>query len=182
MTSYYQNPGALLQTMIGRFYGADSFTLILGSVRDGQPLLMGKSFLDLFTWYIPRWLWPGKPVSFAIKFGQEYMSGMPGSGDTYFSASLPGELYLDFGLAGLFFGGLVVGAFLRYLYRTLIDQEHPGIERVVLYAMIVPFAAELSEGPISGEVEFILARVILYSTLLWIAGTIAAPVVRRCPA
>ncbi len=182
MTSYYQNPAALLETLVGRFYGTDSFAIVLDSVHNGQPLLMGRSFADLLTWYIPRWLWPGKPVSFAITFGQEFMPGAAGAGDTYYSASLPGELYLDFGRFGLLLGGIVIGLFLRYLYRKLIGQEHRKIESIVLYTMIAPLAAQLSEGPISTDIEFILTRVILYVLLLRVAGIVETPLVKRCPA
>jgi oligosaccharide repeat unit polymerase len=182
MTSYYQDPSALFETFVGRFYGTDSFAIVLDSVHNGQPLLMGRSFADLLTWYIPRWLWPGKPVSFAITFGQEFMSGATGAGDTYFSPSLPGELYLDFGRFGLLLGGIAVGFFLHYLYRKLIHQEHRKIESIVLYAMIAPLAAQLSEAPVSTDIEFILTRVILYAFLLWLARIVVTPLAKRCPA
>ena len=182
MGSYYQDPAALLGTFVGRFYGTDSFAIALDSVRNGQPLLLGKSFVDLLTWYVPRWLWPDKPVSFAIRFGQEFMPQAAGAGDTYYSASLPGELYLDFGRFGLFAGGIAVGLFLRCVYSRLIEKGRGRIESIVLYATIAPLAAQLTEGPVSGVLEFILTRVILFVLLFRLAGLFLIPVPIRRPA
>lgn len=178
VTSYYQNPAALLDTFVGRFYGTDSFAIALDAVRKGHPLLMGRSFIDLFTWYIPRWLWPGKPVSFAIRFGQEFMFNSPGAGEVFYSPSLPGELYLDFGLLGLPIGGILVGWLLRYISRRTIETQPRKIEGIVLYAAVAPLASALAEGPTSGVIELVLTRVILYVILLWMAGVVWTPVLR----
>src|SRR5262249_43561697 len=55
MNSYYQNPFTVVETFVGRFYGTDSFAIVLDSIRDGHPLLLGRSLVDILTWYIPRW-------------------------------------------------------------------------------------------------------------------------------
>ncbi|HKW17953.1 MAG TPA: O-antigen polymerase [Terriglobales bacterium] len=175
VASYYQNPVVLLETIVGRFYGTDGFAIVLDSVRNGQPLLMGKSFSDLLTWYIPRWLWPAKPLSFSLTFGEDFMAGAPGAGDVYYSPSLPGELYLNFGVVGLLLGGIVTGRFLRFMYRKLIEQRPRRIEAIVLYAVIAPLAASLSGGPISVILEFIMTRVILFALFFWIAGIVTSP-------
>lgn len=175
VVSYYQNPVVLLETVVGRFYGTDSFAIVLDSVRNGQPLLMGKSLSDLMTWYIPRWLWPGKPLSFSLTFGEDFMAGAPGAGDVYYSPSLPGELYLNFGVAGLLLGGIATGWFLRFVYRKLIEQRPRRIEAIVLYAVIAPLVASLSGGPISVVLEFVMTRVILFVFLYWVAGMLGGP-------
>jgi oligosaccharide repeat unit polymerase len=178
MASYSQSPLALFQTFVGRFYGTDSFVMVLDSVRRGQPLLMGRSLDTLLTWFIPRWLWPSKPVSFGLKFGELMMSSAPTAGDEYYAPSLPGELYLNFGVAGLFLGGLAFGWLLRYIYRTLIERSPLRVEAVVLYATVAPLVAEVDEGLGSG-LEFILTRVILYVLLMWVAGVLNAPLSRQ---
>jgi oligosaccharide repeat unit polymerase len=182
VTSYYQSPTSLLETFVGRFYGTDSFAIALDAVRNGQPLMLGRSLVDLFTWYIPRWLWPEKPLSFAIVFGQEYMPNSPGAGEVYYSPSLPGEMYVDFGLLGLPFGGIFIGYLLRYINRRTIEARPQKIEAIVLYGVIAPLTAALTEGPLSGVIELVLTRVILYVILLWFAGAVSAPVLRRRPA
>lgn len=178
VASYYQNPTALLETFVGRFYGTDSFAVALDAVRNGHPLLMGSSFVDFFTWYIPRWLWPGKPVSFAITFGQEFMFNSPGAGEVFYSPSLPGEFYLDFGLLGLPIGGILVGWLLRYISRKTIELRPLRIEAVVLYATIVPLTSAIAEGPIASHIELVLTRVILYLFLVWMAGFVWTPALR----
>jgi oligosaccharide repeat unit polymerase len=178
-TSYYQDPGSLLETFVGRFYGTDSFAIALDAVRNGQPLMMGRSLVDLFTWYIPRWLWPEKPISFAIIFGQTYMPNSPGAGEVFYSPSLPGEIYLDFGLLGLPIGGMIIGYLLRYISRRTIEARLLKIEAIVLYGAIAPLAAALVEGPISGVIELVLTRVIPYVFLLWVAVLVKGPVCRR---
>jgi len=178
VSSYYQNPVVLLNTVVGRFYGSDGFAVVLDTVHNGQPLLMGRSLTNLLTWYIPRWLWSEKPVSYALTFGEEFMPNAPGAGSVYYSPSLPGELYLNFGLLGLPLGGLAIGAFLRFLHRALIETVPRKIESIVLYAVLAPLAAQFCEGPISTDIEFILTRVIPYFFLLAIAQLFFTPVVQ----
>jgi hypothetical protein len=48
--------------------------------------------------------------------------------------------------------------------------------------VIAPLTAALTEGPLSGVIELVLTRVILYVILLWFAGAVSAPVLRRRPA
>ena len=182
VTSFYQNPASLLETFFGRFYGTDSFAIALDAVRNGHPLMMGRSLIDLLTWYIPRWLWPEKPLSFAIVFGQEYMPDSPGAGEVFYSPSLPGELYLDFGLLGLPFGGVLIGYLLRYISRRTIEARPMKVEAIVLYAVIAPLAAALVEGPISGVIELVLTRVIPYVLLLWAAVFFQTPIMQKRPA
>lgn len=170
VAGYYQNPLLLMQTMVGRFYGTDSFAIILDSVRGGHPLLMGASLSDLWTWYIPRWLWPGKPLSYSLTFGDEFMSGAEGAGDVYYSPSLPGELYLNFGVLGLPLGGFAVGLFLRLIFRSLVEPGPHKLGSLIIYSVIAPLTASLSGGPISAILEFIMTRVIVYLLFFWFAG------------
>jgi len=170
VSGYYQDPLLLMQTMVGRFYGTDSFAIVLDSVRSGHPLLLGGSLSDLWTWYIPRWLWPGKPLSYSLVFGEEYMPGAGGAGDVFYSPSLPGELYLNFGALGLPVGGFACGLFLRLIYRRLIEPGPHRLASVILYSVIAPLAASMSGGPISVILEFIMTRLIVYFFFLWLAG------------
>lgn len=175
LSSFYQNPLVLLETFVGRFYGTDTFAMVLDSVRGGRPLLKGASFVDLFTWYIPRWLWQGKPLSYSLTFGEEFISKSLGGGEVFFSPSLPGELYLNFGWLGLSVGGIACGRFLRYMHHKMIEGIPRRIESIVLYSVIAPLAASLSGGPISVILEFIMTRVIIYVLLFWFAGIIVGP-------
>ncbi len=175
VNGYYSDPLLLMQTVVGRFYGTDSFAIVLDSVRAGHPLLMGASLSDLWTWYIPRWLWPGKPLSYSLTFGEDFMSGAEGAGDVYYSPSLPGELYLNFGAVGLPLGGFGVGLFLRVISRTLVESPAAPLSSLIIYSVIAPLAASLSGGPISVILEFIMTRVIIYGLFFWLAGLLINP-------
>jgi hypothetical protein len=91
--------------------------------RDGQTLeYLGYAF-------IPRFLWPEKPLIakgawFALEIGQAYTRA-DGSISNAVAMSIPGELYLNFGWSGVLLGCLLYGMLLGVFWTRTRFWEEP---------------------------------------------------------
>jgi hypothetical protein len=95
--------------VVSRSYGIDALMVSNYYLKTGGVQLNGSSFTDLLFSWIPRALWPEKPLSFSLRFGEEifYFSSL--AGKSYFAPSYPGEWLLNFGPIGLLAGWLLFG-------------------------------------------------------------------------
>ncbi len=143
--------------IISRFYGVESLTLILKNVPEAFPYKYGETFFELFIQPIPRVLWPTKPISVGFQFTQAFTSGYYGS-STSSALSLPGELYLNFGLPGILFGFMLLGLIGRIIYEYL--GKRSGASYVILYALTLYALVMLNEGNVSGRLPFYLTKLI----------------------
>src|ERR1022692_3971920 len=64
LVEYGGQNGSIFATFFGRFYGTDSFMVVLDAIDQGYPLQHGKTLADLLYFYVPRAIWPGKPESY----------------------------------------------------------------------------------------------------------------------
>jgi hypothetical protein len=149
--------------------------VVLDAIDQGYPFQRGKTMDDLLYFYVPRAFWPDKPESYALAFGREFLGATSEAGATFFTPTLPGELYLNFGIEGLLVGGLLTGLFLWEFYRLLVILPNRGIEHLMLYAVIMPFVALLLSGPISTIIEYILLRCACFGLFYWAAQFVPRP-------
>jgi len=179
LAEYGQNNALIFETFFGRFYGTDSLMVVLDATDQGYPFQHGKTMDDLLYFYVPRALWPDKPESYALVFGREFLSATARAGEatakageTFFTPTMPGELYLNFGVLGLLVGGLLTGSLLWELYRNLVLRPDRGVQHLLIYAVIMPFVALLLSGPISTIVEYIFLRCACFAGVYWFAGIV----------
>jgi len=170
VAEYNDQKGSLFATFFGRFYGTDSFMVVLDATDEGYPLQHGKTLADLLYFYVPRAFWPGKPESYSMFFGREFLAATSDAGESFFTPSLPGELYLNFGVMGLLVGGLLTGQLLWDVYFQLILWPDRGVERLLVYAIVMPYVALLAAGPISTVAEYIVMRSACFAVFYWSAG------------
>jgi MFS family permease len=89
---------------------------------------------DLTTSLVPRVLWREKPVSSdPRKFSDLYFN----FGDNSFAITPIGDLLRNFGIVGVPIGMLVIGIFLRFFYRALIEDQPRSLWRSTLYFMLI---------------------------------------------
>ena len=89
---------------------------------------------DMTIFLIPRVLWKEKPsASDARKYSDLYFN----QSDTSFAITPIGDLLRNFGIVGIFVGMLVIGIFLRVIYRALVESQTQSIWRVTLYFMLL---------------------------------------------
>jgi hypothetical protein len=89
---------------------------------------------DLTTFFVPRILWPGKPVaSDARKYGDLYFD----YGENSFAITPIGDLLRNFGVAGVPIGMFLLGILLRVLYRTFVENQGRVLWRCAIYFMLL---------------------------------------------
>ena len=154
--AHLANDPAPLMHVFNRAYGTDSFMLILQHTGVTLPFRWGSSLSDLGTFWIPRVLWPGKPDSFGLEFPALYMPDMRWGAMTYVSTSLPGELYLNFHVAGVLAGSWLLGTAMRA--GRMLTTAGPG--GILLYAYLFITSIHLVEGCIASQFETLLTELL----------------------
>ena len=103
-------------------------TITLCAVMNMPPAIIpywgGDSYSTLYWMFIPRFLYPDKPVKIMGQdFGHRY--GLLGKFDRNTSYNLPQlvELYVNFGPWGVVFGMLAIGGICRLLYYVFSHPE-----------------------------------------------------------
>jgi hypothetical protein len=97
---------------VSRSYGVDALVASNAYLDAGHPQMHGQSFVDLATSWVPRSLWPDKPKSFSIRYGEEVFSFSHSVGSEFFAPSYSGEWLLNFGFIGLLAGWAIFGVIL----------------------------------------------------------------------
>ena len=165
---------AVVDPLLDRSYQFDAVTMIVNKTRSVDDYRLGSTFEDLLWFYVPRQLWPDKPVSFGYSFGPEFFPGA--SSTASYAPSMVGELYLDFGLIGVAGGFYLFGILLRACYESFAN----GRSRLsaVTYAIILFRLTNMVEGPISTHLEFLLAELTPIAFLVLANGIAAQGKVR----
>lgn len=127
---------------ISRISHIFEFDYVMKETPRNVPYWGGETYRPLFTKFIPRFLWPGKPVDqFGQEFGHRYRFIDPE--DEMTSVNLPWiiEMYANFGSPGVFVGMAMVGFFLALVEAKFNRREMTPLEFVVGAATIfrLPF-------------------------------------------
>jgi len=103
----------------------------VGRVADEDGFLHGETLRYLEFVFVPRFLWPDKPIIqkggwFAWRIGQAWVRA-DGRYSNSINMTVPGELYLNYGWSGLIVGCAVFGAFVALLWsRTAFWSPRGG--------------------------------------------------------
>ena len=89
---------------------------------------------DTVTFFVPRVVWPDKPVaSDPRKYSELYFD----FGDNSFTITPVGDLLRNFGVVGVPIGMFILGLFLRTIYRALIEGRRITTWSATLYFMLI---------------------------------------------
>ena len=89
---------------------------------------------DMTTSLVPRVVWKEKPFSSdPRRFSDLYFN----FGESSFAITPIGDLLRNFGFTGVFVGMMVIGIFMRFFYRALIEGQERSIWRSTLYFMLL---------------------------------------------
>lgn len=94
---------------VSRSYGADALMASNAYLEGGADQLHGETLVEIAYSWVPRAVWPEKPKSFSIRFGEDVFSFSPLAGHSFFAPSYSGEWVLNFGLIGLLVGWMLFG-------------------------------------------------------------------------
>jgi hypothetical protein len=123
------------ETSAGRSANLDLLADVIRRTPSEIPYWGGETYLSLAGAFIPRFLWPDKPIKeLGQAFGHRY--GYIGVNDTNTAVNLPFlvEFYLNFGMLGVVFGMTMIGVIYRLLARAV---NNPGQDDLLSLAGIV---------------------------------------------
>jgi hypothetical protein len=125
--------GNPIQSLMSDDY--DSFAQLMNgyliSIRDG--VAPGRQFYGVLLWWVPRNMWPDKPVDTGI-----FIANMRGYGFTNLSAPLWVELFLNGGWLVLAVGMFALG-FGLHRWDTGLDSQFQDYHMPSVLGSILPF-------------------------------------------
>jgi len=93
------------EMLLERSHQFDSALLVVDRVKGFGNLIYGSSLSEIAYFYIPRAIWPDKPMAFGYRFGEEFEPSVFRMGETGSETpSLIGELFLNFHVVGVMCG------------------------------------------------------------------------------
>lgn len=103
-----------------RLNNLNTLAAVVADTPNRQPYLLGESYVPLLTKFIPRFLFPGKPLeNFGNVWANRY--GYLGASNFTTSFNLPWlpEMYINFGLFGIAFLNIVLGLLFALLANAV---------------------------------------------------------------
>ncbi len=101
---------------------------------------------DLYTSFIPRFVWPNKPsTSNPRAYSDLYFD----YGENSFAISPFADLLRNFGVIGIPLGMALIGIYLRLIYALFIETKNPAIWKKVAYFLLLTcISYEAFYGPL----------------------------------
>ncbi len=163
--------------VLTRFVGLDTLAGAIRSIWAGQAgFVGGETFASGIVSALPRLLWPERPVlNLGGWFPVTYL-GYPPSSETAIPMPRVAEFYVNFGIAGVAFGGAVMGVLLRSIRGLLTVRTITAL--ALLVYLVVQFVV-FGEKPFSRI--FLLGKpLVIFVICLWVMtwrmrGPLSAP-------
>ena len=166
-----------LQSIVSSRDLADITTVahIVRYVEDTGDLRLGKTFINLLTRFIPRSLWPDKPLNVGVEVSDLFYDDALGRrNDTGVPPSIIAELFWNFHIVGVIFGMLIFGIVIRtnyeYLRRTPVNPW-----TVVITANVYLYILDQSRADISLSlgrlIIFMAPMIVAIFMITWCAGS-----------
>jgi hypothetical protein len=160
------------QTALERLTLKGSVDLIVRGTGVIAPFQFGYTLSPLITGFIPRLIWPDKPYVAAgrILNSEFHLSE---DADTYISPSHLGELYWNFGWAGVIVGMTLIGLLLGTLGGKFDLAEAATITRVLVIVVTVRLLILASEGELATQYVSWMRSMLVIGLLHWSFARIA---------
>jgi hypothetical protein len=129
----------------------DTFTRILTVIPESFSFLMpGRTFLYLFVAFVPRAVWPGKPLPTELVVMQGALPevGAVAAGTGY-SYSLPGSFYVEGGVIMILVGMFFFGVFCRAVWSYYELRGH--LLSIAVLAVSLPLILLAQRGGINNN-------------------------------
>ena len=146
-----------------------TYEFALESFPKTHDYLYGSGYVTAFVFFIPRSIWPSKPIATGNFVSRLYYKtdNLPNT----LGLPPPGELYVNFGLLGIVIGMFVGGKLVRILNTYLQNHSHNHVLWLAWLMIIPDFAAEWRGDFTSMTVQPFL-RVSVFLGLTWLVGRI----------
>ena len=99
----------------------DAFEVNVYAIRYTEEYGYKKGFqaLGVLGFWVPRMVWPDKPIPTGALLGGEFIGGLVSTKNTNLSCPLPAEGYIDFGFLGVVLYGILSGGFIGVLDKMI---------------------------------------------------------------
>ena len=146
--------------------GSDLFSPLAGltqTVPASQGYIWGSSYLEALYFPIPRAIWPSKPHGAILDVTSGFANVSNGE-------SFPeyGEMYANFGLAGVILGCLLFGATLEWLWLRFAEsvvKSHVFVYPALIAVMLQIFTRDYAVSQLAGLLGFLLGALALQHLL-----------------
>lgn len=166
--SEYSN--LLLESVMGRAHLLDSVALVVKYTSHIGGFLGAEDYLLIPVYaFLPRVVWPDKPIDRALSFGIDFFAA---GGSTYIGISNPGDLYRHLGVGGILGGMFMLGLLYRFSYEYLIKIRLNASWSLrvpflffyifVFIQLYLTFETDLSSG-----MSELMKRIFLLALLAW---------------
>jgi uncharacterized membrane protein YciS (DUF1049 family) len=122
-----------------RIDGISSVAVVVSNYERLKPYeasygLENNIITDLWTSFIPRFLWAEKPAIFDSRAYSDLYFNFNGNS---YALTPVGDLLRNFGPVGVLIGMIIAGMFLRFAYSALIENQTITIGRATAYYMFL---------------------------------------------
>lgn len=125
-------------------------------------LRFGANFLGVLLFWVPRSLWPGKPVH----TGQIVSEGL-GYWYNNVSSPLPAEAFASWGIVGVMGVFLLLGAVVTRIERSSRESGILSVPQLIIYALAVGYSTILLRGALNAVAPMICSAFVL-AFVVWL--------------
>jgi hypothetical protein len=131
---------------------------------DTRDPMLGSKILAIALFFVPRSMWPDKPIVGGLDVGRE-LHFLHTAGTDNLSFFIASDLYMDFLLIGPALGGVLCAL----LFKALLDSRSGwvGGQDVLKYAIIGSLPI-LIRGPVGAVAPFFVCLVVLLFAAGWL--------------
>jgi hypothetical protein len=144
-------------------YPLSALSLVLNETPRRVPYWNGETYVPLFSKFIPRFMWPGKPEEeMGYKFGTTYRVMSTWNRSTSFNTPILAELYMNFGFSGMYIGCFIFGV-LFFVFSKLYNSNRVNYSsRIVGMAIIFPLITWESNFSLTYGNVFLITLVMIF--------------------
>lgn len=129
------------------------------------PYLWGSGMAPAFLFWIPRGIWPGKPIASGGVISPQYLGH-----DSYNVANtIFGELFMNFTAWGVLPGMFVLGMVVAAINQKLHEQQH-NLTLWLAWFIVVPDFLSEWRGDFTSMTVQALLRVAIFLGMTWLLG------------
>ncbi len=156
------SPLAVLDGFLDRIFVPAPLGFFVSEVRI-LGFQRGATMTYLDYAFVPRFLWEDKPIVSRGGWFYEYFGGE----GTSLGQSAAGELFWNFGTAGIMVGMVAMGLLFGFLWRLAGPDPRGSPIRMLLYLDLLFGAPGMMEGEWGSGFVGLVYRVALFTPLMW---------------
>jgi hypothetical protein len=156
------------QTPLSRLTNFNQLSQVVQlTIEDG--FLEGETLQYLGIVFIPRFIWPGKPLIqmgawFAERIGLGWID-YEGKYHNSINMTIPGELYLNFGYIGVIIGSFLIGFIFRLFWNSVNSWKNPEDLFGNIFAAYLLFLGLFSLG---ADIQILITILATYLIMLFL--------------